>query len=120
MNGAPAGGAGVGREVGRGELEAVEEGAGAFGVHGVGGEAGENVADGDLDGGAVLNAVEGEGLVGEDGGHVFGPVVVAGVLVAHGVGAAAVAVGVDVDALVGLGWVLTEFGIEGHGLVLSG
>jgi hypothetical protein len=96
-------------------LEAVEEGAGAFGVHGVGGEAGEDVSDGKLDGGAVLHALEREGLVGEDGGHVFGLVVVAGVLIAHGVGAAAVAVGVDVDALVGLGWALAEFGIEGHG-----
>ena len=95
-------GAGVGREVGRGQLQAVEEGGGALGVHGVGGEAGEDVADGDLDGGAVLHAVEGEGLVGEDGGHVLGLVVVAGVLVAHGVGAAAVAVFVDVDALVRL------------------
>ena len=41
-----------------------------------------------------FGAVEGEGVVGEDVGHVGDDVVEAGVLVVHGVGAAADAVGV--------------------------
>ncbi len=103
-------------EVGGGYLQAVEEDAGSFGVHLVGGEALDDVGDGLLDGGAVLGAGDGEGVVGDDVGHVFGDVVVAGVLVAHGVGAAADAFGVDPDALVRDGWVLLEFGIEQHGV----
>jgi hypothetical protein len=95
-------------------LQAVEEGGGAPGVHGIGGEAGEDVSDGGLDGGAVLNAVDGEGFGGKDGDHVAGVVVAAVVLVLHSEGTAAVAVAVDVDAPVRLGGMLAEFGIEGH------
>jgi len=115
FGGGLAGGAGMRREVGSGYLEAVEEDAGALDVHLIGGELGEDVADGLLDGGAVLNAFEWEGYVGKDGRHLSGLVVVAGVLVAHGVGAATIAVAVDVDALVELGWFLAEFRIERHG-----
>jgi hypothetical protein len=42
------------REVGAGDLEAVEEQSGAFGVEVVGGEATEDFGDGELDGGAVF------------------------------------------------------------------
>jgi hypothetical protein len=42
------------REVGRGDLEAVEEQAGALGVEVVGGEAAEDFGDGELDGGAIF------------------------------------------------------------------
>ncbi len=48
-------------EVDAGDLEAVEEEAGAFGVDVVGGEAAEDFADGELDGGAVFWLGEGEG-----------------------------------------------------------
>ena len=44
----------MGREIGAGDLEAVEEEAGAAWVESVGGEALEDEADGELDGGAVL------------------------------------------------------------------
>ncbi len=47
-------------EVDAGDLEAVEEEAGAFGVDVVGGEAAEDFADGELDGGAVFGLGEGE------------------------------------------------------------
>jgi len=48
-------------EVGGGDLEAVEEQAGALGVDVVGGDAAQDFADGELDGGAVfgLGHVEG-------------------------------------------------------------
>ena len=63
-----------------------------------------------------MGPVEVEGIVGEDLGHVGGLVVIAGVLVVAGEGAAADAVVVDPDALVRFGWLLLELGIElGHG-----
>jgi hypothetical protein len=48
-------------EVGAGDLEAVEEQAGAAGVDGVGGDGLEDLADGLLDGGAVFGDGEVEG-----------------------------------------------------------
>ena len=54
------GGGGFG-QVERGDLEAVEEQAGAFGVEVVGGDAAQDLADGDLDGGAVFGVGEDEG-----------------------------------------------------------
>jgi hypothetical protein len=75
-------------EVVGGEFDAVEEEAGAFAVEGVGGDAGEDVGEGELDGGAVLERghVE-DGLVGdlaeELGGSAGGVVVVAEVLAAE-------------------------------------
>ena len=54
------GGGGFGQVEG-GDLEAVEEQAGAFGVDVVGGDAAQDLADGDLDGGAVFGVGECEG-----------------------------------------------------------
>ena len=57
-------GLGVGGGFGKvrgGDLQAVEEEAGAFGVKGVGGEAAEDLADGELDGGAVVGLGQGKG-----------------------------------------------------------
>ncbi len=94
-------------EVGGGDLEGVEEESGAAGVELVGGDALEEEAEGGLDGGAVLGQGEVEGGVGVGwlggaGGWASGLVVVeAEGLVAEGSGAAAVAVGEDVAALVG-------------------
>ncbi len=49
-----------GRQVAAGDLQAVEEQAGTFGVEGVGGEAGEDLGDGELDGSAVLQVAQEE------------------------------------------------------------
>jgi hypothetical protein len=107
------GGAGDGvAEVGGGYLEAVEQDAGALEIHLVGGDALEHVGDGVLDPGAGFGVLEGEGVVREDVVDVGRLVVEAGVLVAHGVGAAADAFGVDVDALVRSGWLVGELWIE--------
>lgn len=94
------GGAG---EVGGGGAEAVEEKAGAGELDGLGGDAGEDVGEGELDGAGVLEDGEGEdGVFGEDvevfWGSAGGVVVEAEGLVAEGGGAAAVAVGEDVAA----------------------
>ncbi len=104
-----AGLAGLG-EVEGGDLEAVEEEAGAAGVELVGGEAVEDLADGLLDGGAVFGDGEGEGgglvlalgeVEGGDGAAGVGLAVVeAEVLAGEAGAAAAVAVGEDVAALV--------------------
>ena len=96
-------------------MEAVEEEAGAAGVDLVAGDAAEDFADGELDGGAVFG--HGEVKVGLVGlalawvlyGAAGGVVVVAEVFGAEAWAAAAVAVGEDVAALVAfwLGhWVL--------------
>jgi hypothetical protein len=88
----------MGREVGAGDLESVEEEAGAAGVDVAGGEALEDEADGELDGGAVLGDGEVEGgeagfaCLWVGGGAAGGVVVVAEVLVAEGGGAAAASV----------------------------
>jgi hypothetical protein len=104
------GGGGFG-EVGGGDLERVEEEAGAFGVEQTGGDALDDDADGGLDGAAVLGERELEG--GDEGwggfGFAGGVVEVAEGLAAEALAAAAVAVGEDVTALEGL----VEFG--GHG-----
>jgi hypothetical protein len=57
-----AGGFGVARQVGAGDLEAVEEEAGAAGVDLVAHDAAEDLADGELDGGAVFGHGEVEGV----------------------------------------------------------
>ncbi len=95
-------------EVAGGDLEGVEQEAGAFGVELVGGEAAHDFAEIELDGGAVVGLEEGEGgVVGLSGlGDRFrdcaagGVVVVAEVLVAEGGAGAAVAGWVDVTAVV--------------------
>ena len=93
-------------EVEAGDLEAVEEEAGAAGVDVVGGDAAENFADGLLDGGTVFRQRKVEGgaaastLVRIGDGFSGGVVVVAEVFSAEAGAAAAVAVGEDVAALV--------------------
>ena len=102
-------GAGVGWQVGGGDLEGLEEQAGALEIDVVAGQAGGDVGEGFLDGGAVVEAFDEEGVVLDDGGYVVGAVVVAHVLVVHGGGAAAGAVLVGfVHALVRLGWFAIE------------
>ena len=102
-------GVAVGRgfgEVEAGDLEAVEEEAGAPGVDGVGGDAAENFADGLLDGGTIFGQRKVEGgaaastslRVGD--GFSGGVVVVAELFSAQAGAAAAMAVGEDVAALV--------------------
>ena len=102
-------GVAVGRgfgEVEAGDLEAVEEQAGAAGVDVVGGDAAENFADGLLDGGTVFRQRKVEGgaaastLVRIGDGFSGGVVVVAEVFSAQAGAAAAMAVGEDVAALV--------------------
>jgi hypothetical protein len=93
-------------EVEAGDLESVEEEAGAAGVDVVGGDALQDLADGVLDGGAVFGERELEG--GVAGAWVLrgssrGVVVVAEVLAAQAWAAAAVAVGEDVAALEAFG-----------------
>ena len=101
------------REVDGGDLEAVEEEPRAAGVELVGGEAIEDLADGDLDGAAILGIGEGEGGgaelalreidslgLGTEGASTAGVVVVVAEILAAKAGAsAAVAVGEDVTAL---------------------
>ena len=53
----------VAGQVGAGDLEGVEEEAGAAGVEGVGGDGLQDLADGLLDGGAVFGHGEVEGVV---------------------------------------------------------
>jgi len=59
-------------EVAAGDLQAVEEQPGAFGVEVVGGQAAQDFGDGKLDGGAVFEVPEGEGgLLGSALSEVF-------------------------------------------------
>jgi hypothetical protein len=106
------GGAGCGGsgQVEAGDLQAVEEQAGAFGVDFVAGDAAEDFADGELDGGAVFGEWEVElGLAVAALAWVFdgaagGVVVVTELFVAEAWAAAAMAVGEDVAALIALGF----------------
>lgn len=116
-------GGGVAGQVEAGDLEAVEEQAGAAGVEVVGGDAFEDLAEGELDAGAVGDLAGGEGVGAEAGlagggvldGATGGVVVVAEGFVAEAGRAATAAVGVDVAALVARG-VVGRFGGEvgGH------
>jgi hypothetical protein len=89
-----------------GDLEAVEEQAGAFGVDGGGGKALEDLGDGCLNGAAIFwdGQLEGVGTVVAIaemfGGAAGGVVVVAEVLATQAWAAATVAIGKDVTALV--------------------
>jgi hypothetical protein len=80
---------GVWFEVAGGDLEAVEEESGSAVVDGFGGEAVGYLGEGFLDGSAVEVLGELELVVGDDGGGWVEAVLVAEVLVVHGVGAAA-------------------------------
>ncbi len=99
-------------QVDAGDLEAVEEQAGALGVDLVAGDAEDDLADGALDGSAVFGQGEVElglaatALGGVVDGAAGGVVVVAELLVAEAGAAAAVAVGEDVAALVAFGFLL--------------
>ncbi len=102
-----------GRQVDRGDLETVEEEAGAFGVDPVGGDAAEDVSDGALDAAAIVGVGQVEvewGLrlvssVGVLCGAACGVVVVTKFFAAEAWAAAAVSVGEDVAALEALGGV---------------
>jgi hypothetical protein len=93
-------------EVEAGDLESVEEEAGAAGVDVVGGDALEDLADGGLDGGAVFRERQVEGgaataaLARVGDGFSGGVVVVAELLLAEAWAGAAASVGEDVAALV--------------------
>jgi hypothetical protein len=93
-------------EVEAGDLEAVEEEAGAAGVDVVGGDALEDLADGVLDGGVVLGERQVEGgaaaatLAWVFDGLAGGVVVVAELFLAEAWAGAAASVGEDVAALV--------------------
>jgi hypothetical protein len=103
--GVAVGGLGFG-EVEAGDLEAVEEEAGAAGVDVVGGDALEDFADGGLDGGTVFRQRQVEGgaaaaaLFWVDDWLSGGVVVVAELFAAQAWARAAAAVGEDVAALV--------------------
>ena len=95
-------------EVGAGDLKSVEEDGGSLGVDVSGGDAAEDVVDGDLDGGSVVDGLHAEdaGAAGEAGvREPLAVVVVAEVLGAQGGRAAAAPVGVDVAAEVAAVWV---------------
>ena len=105
-------------EVGGGDLEAVEDDAAAFVFNVAAGEAGEDFVEGELDGGAVVDARHGEdaGVAGR-GSHAAGTAVVeTEALAAEGRRAAAVAFGEDVaadEAAFGVGFGLFGFGEGG-------
>ena len=105
--GVAGGGFGAG-EVGAGDLESVEEEAGASGVDLVAGDAAEDFTDGGLDGDAVFGEGDveffgdGVALAEISNGAAGGVVVVAEFFVAEGRAAAAAAFGEDVTALVAL------------------
>jgi hypothetical protein len=117
----------AGREIDAGDLEAVEQEAGAAGVEFVGGEAEQDIADGGLDGGAVLGAGKDEGgLAGLDAFLCFpfwdglaGKMMVVAEFFSLETGRAAAMAGeMDVAALEasGGGWVLSRGfggGVEG-------
>jgi hypothetical protein len=106
-------------EVAGGDLEDVGEESGALEVHAVRGEAGGEVSEGLLDGGAVGEVRDLEGLVFVDGRDDVVAVGEAHVVVVHGLGAAAAAVVVVVHALVGAGGLAAEVVVGGwHGVVL--
>lgn len=106
---------GAALEIGGGDLKSVEQDAGAFEVHLVGGNADENIRDSALQGGVIDRTLEREGVVREDLNPVDA-MVIAGVLVLHGVGAAADAGGVEPDALMRFRRLLLELWMEAwHG-----
>ena len=92
-------------QVGGGDLESVEKHACGFEFEFAEGDAREDVVDGDLDGGAVVDAGHEEMASASAGAAAGGVVVVAELLLAERGRAAAVAVGEDVAAAVAAGWV---------------
>lgn len=106
----------VAREVGGGDLEAVEEDAASLELDVTAGEAGEDFEERELDGGAVVDAghAEGAAAIGAGGFAAGAVVVVAEFLSAEGGRAAAMAFGKDVAAEV------AAFGVGGGGGWLGG
>jgi len=106
----------VAGDVEGGELESVEEGSGAAAVDVVGGEVGDDGADGLLDGGAGGGGGQGDGVaagvagLGVGDGLALGVVEVAVVLGAEGVAAAAASVVEDVAAAEVVGDLAAEVG----------
>jgi hypothetical protein len=102
-------------EVGGGDLEGVEEESGAARVEVVLGDAGDDLAEGLLDGGAAAGLGELEGAAaglaeaGVGDGLALGVVVVAELFAAQGGGAAAAALGEGVAALVAAEGVVALF-----------
>lgn len=98
-------GCGCAGQIDAGDLETVEEEAGAFGVDFIAGDAAEDFADGGLSGRAVLGEREAKlGLAGATATRVFdraagGVMVVTKFFVAEACAAAAASVGEDVAAL---------------------
>ena len=74
----------VGVEVGGGDLEIVKEQAGALEIHAVAGQAGGDVGKRFLERGAVVEVLDEEGIVLDDGRNVVVAMLVADVLVVHG------------------------------------
>jgi hypothetical protein len=101
------------------DLEAVAEEAGASVVDGFGGEALGNFGERLLDGSAVEVGGELELVVGDDGGGWVHAVLVAEVLVVHGVGAAATVLVGPEAALVRDVWVAFGAVVVIHGCVPS-
>ena len=114
--GGACGGARFSREVGAGDEQAVEELSGALVVELVGGDAVEDLGEGEVDSGAVVEGGQLElGLGGVDsaltrGGAAGGVVVIAEGLAAQGRRAATAARGMDVAALEALDGGLGGFG----------
>jgi hypothetical protein len=116
-----------GGQVEAGELEAVEDEAGALVVDGAGGDALEDLGDGGEDAAAVVEREQLEGggarAAGAEvvDGAAGGVVVVAELFAAEGGAAAAVAVGEDVAAAVAggglFGWLEDRFGHVGTPLL---
>jgi hypothetical protein len=104
--------AGEAGQVEAGDLQAVEQQAGSFGIDLVGGDAAQDFADRALDGAAVLGEWEvemslvGAALMGVFHGTPGGVVVVAKFFAAEAWAAATAAVGEDVAALEAFGFVL--------------
>jgi len=102
-----------------GGVEAVEEEAGALGVDLVGGDEGEDLGEGELDAGEVVDVGHFEFVGGgmdssvARAGAAGGVVVVAELLAAQGGGAATASGGVDVAAEMSLEGDLGEFGCVG-------
>ena len=97
-----------GSEVVGGDLEGVDEEAGTFEVHAVAGETGGDSCERRLDRGAVVEVLDIEGFVFDDGWDGFVAVAEAHEFVVHGVGSAAAAFVVDVHALVSDGRLAEE------------
>ena len=104
-----------GGEVAGGELDGVEDEAGATAVDGLGGEADGDLTEGVLDGFPVAGAGEVEFVVRNDGGGGIVLVMEAEVLIVHGVAsAAAVGFGPEV-ALVRFVWIAVGAVAVEHG-----